>query len=147
MMWSATSSESIRVLCHRQLLRPLTAVLAMTLTANSITLAAPPDPVKLSNKLTARGIGKSVKITESDGTVVTGKLVAIRNDSFDLMPTAAAQQLTISYTQVVSIHNGPLSTGAKIGIVVGCIVVAVAVTLVIVAKHADIGGLGKGPII
>jgi hypothetical protein len=129
-------------------IRPIAAVLATILTVNSIALAASPDPVNIHNKILERGIGKGVKIKEADGTIVTGNLTAIHGDSFEVVPLNATQPVTIAYTQVSAVHNsGHLSTGAKVGIVVGCVVAAIVVALVIVLKHADIGGLGKGPII
>jgi hypothetical protein len=132
-----------------RLFRSIAAFLVLTLAANSVAFAAPPDPVKVHNKLTERGVGKGVKINEADGTTVTGTLTAIHNDDFEITPAGATPPLTISYSQVSSVHNnGPgMSTGAKIGIIVGCIVIVVVVVFVIVAKHNDLSGLAKGPII
>ena len=117
------------------IVRAVVAVLAVVLFGNSVALAAgvPMDAGKLKHALTARGVGKSVKVTELDGTLVSGNLAAIRDDGFDVA-VKGMQPMTIPYAEVSKVGNGGLSTGVKIGIVLGCVVVAVAVTAVIIAS-------------
>jgi hypothetical protein len=121
------------------LFRGIAAVLAVVLVGNSVAFAAgaPLDPVKLEQKLTARGIGKSVKVTELDGTIVSGRLTAIRDDAFEVTVKKATQPITIPYAQVSKVGNGGLSTGAKIGIVVGSVAVIVVVSVVLTACKQD----------
>jgi sulfur transfer complex TusBCD TusB component (DsrH family) len=130
--------DSLRPL---HIVRAIASVLAVVLLGNSVALAAGAphvqtamDPAKLEQKLTARGIGKSVKVTELDGTTVSGNLTAIRDDAFDVTLKKATQPITISYSQVSEEGNGGLTTGAKIGVVVSCVVVAAAVVAVVVAS-------------
>jgi hypothetical protein len=100
------------------------------LLGNSVALAAGTalDPVKLKQALTDRGLGKGIKVTELDGATVSGSLAAIRDDAFDVTVKKATQPITISYSQVSKVGNSGLSTGAKIGIIVGCVTVAVVIT-------------------
>jgi hypothetical protein len=100
------------------LVRTLAALLSITLLCNSVALAAPKplDPVKIKLTLTQRGIGKSVKVKELDGTTVTGVLTGIHDDSLEVAPGKTAQSITIQYAQVTSVHNDGMSTGAKVGI-------------------------------
>jgi len=130
------NSDSMRPL---HLVRAIVAVLAVVLLGNSVALAAAGapkvkiamDPVKLKQALTARGIGKSVKVTELDGTTVSGNLTAIRDDAFDITLKKATQPITISYSQVSKVGNGGLSTGAKVGIAVLCVAVVVGIAAVV----------------
>jgi hypothetical protein len=114
---------------------------------NSVAFAAgaPLDPVKRKQKLTARGIGNSVKVTELDSSTVSGRLAAIRDDAFDVTVKKGTSPITIPYAQVSKEGNGGLSAGAKIGIVVGCIVVAAVVVAIVIAIKFK-GARGLGPI-
>jgi hypothetical protein len=118
------------------IVRGIAAVLAVVLVGNSVALAAgrAPDPVKLKQKLTIRGIGNSLKVTELDGTTVSGSLTAIRDDAFDVTLKKATKPTTISYSQVARVDNVRMSTGTKIGIVVLCLGVAAAIVAVIGVK-------------
>jgi hypothetical protein len=134
--------DSLRPL---HIVRAIASVLAVVLLGNNVAFAAGKalDPVKLEQKLTARGVGKSVKVTELDGTTVSGNLTAILDDAFDVTLKKATQPITISYSQVSKEGNGGLTTGAKIGVVVVCvIVVAVVVAVVFASKFKGVGGLG-----
>ena len=114
----------------------IASVLAVVLLGNSVVFAAGTalDPVKLKQKLTIRGIGNSVRVTELDGTTVSGTLAAIRDDGFDVTVKKAPQPIPISYSQVSKVGNGGLSTGAKIGIVILCVAAAAAIVAVIGVK-------------
>ena len=108
------SSHSLHIV------RAIASVLAVVLLGNSVALAAGApkvktamDPVKLKQALAARGVGKSVKVTELDGTTVSGNLTAIRDDAFDVTLKKVTQPITISYSQVSKEGNGGLSTGAR----------------------------------
>jgi hypothetical protein len=127
------SSHSLRIV------RAIAPVLAVVLLSNSVAFAANTalDPVKLKQNLTTRGIGKSVKVTELDGTTVSGNLMAIRDDTFDVTLKKATQPITISYSQVSKEGNGGLTTGAKIGIVVGCVGVAAGVVALVIAHKLN----------
>jgi hypothetical protein len=118
-------------------------VLTVLLVGNGVALAAggaetktAMDPAKLNEALTARGIGKSVKVTQLDGTTVVGTLIVIQSDNFQITPNHATQPVTIQDADVKSIHNSGLSTGAKVGIGVGIGVGVVVLAAVIsLATH------------
>src|ERR1035437_1388352 len=138
---SASQRESLADNVHPlHLFRAIAAVLAVVLLGNSIAFAAggpqvkkEKDPAMLKKKLTIRGIGNSVRVTELDGTTVSGDLTAIRDDAFDVTLKKATQPITISYSQVSKEGNGGLTTGAKIGVVVVCVVVVAVVVAVVIA--------------
>lgn len=115
--------------------RPLRLViltLIVILATNSLGDAAvsttPIDATALHQKLHARGIGKGLKVTEIDGTVVKGVLVAIDDASFQLATKNTTQPTRILDTQVSKISNDGMSTAAKvtIGVAVGVVILLVA---------------------
>jgi len=89
--------------------------------------------------LTKRGVGKLVRITELDGTSVTGILTALHDDDFEITPNSAQKTSTkISYAEVTEVHNDNAQKAAHsrggqgrevavIVIVVGAVVALVAV--------------------
>ena len=113
--------------------RAIASVLALVLLGNSVAFAAlkAGDPVKLQQKLTTLGIGNKVRATEVDGSSVTGKLAAVRDDGFDLTVKKGRPPLTLAYSQVARVDH-QLATGASIGVVVACVVGVVAVIAVVV---------------
>ena len=133
--------DSLRPL---NIVRAIAAVVAVVLLGNSVAFAAGApkvktamDPVKLKQALTARGIGKSVKVTELDGAIVNGNLTAIRDDALDVTVKKATQPITISYSQVSKVGNGGLSTGANVGIAVLCVAVVVGIAAVVIAQKLN----------
>jgi hypothetical protein len=107
-----------------RLFRPIALTLVVTVTITSFAYATkhvttPIDPTTLHQKLTARGIGKSVKVTTLDGTETKGMLVSIGEDSFQVTPKNATQPISIPNAQVAKFANGDLPKAAKIGIGVG----------------------------
>ena len=99
------------------------------------------DAVSAKQALTQRGIGKWVRITESDGTSVTGVLTALDDDSFEVTPRKATAPATIAYTQVTEVHKDKAKTSHPrnnqgVAIVVGVVVVgAIVAAVVFVVTH------------
>jgi len=99
------------------------------------------DAVSAKQVLTQRGVGKWVRVTESDGTSVTGVLSALHDDSFEVTPKKATTPTTIAYTQVTEIHNDKAKTSHPrnnqgVAIVVGVVVVgAIVAAIVFVVTH------------
>jgi hypothetical protein len=96
--------------------RPTALALVLALTATSLgetTKTVPIEPTALHGKLVKRGIGKSVKVTQLDGTVVKGTLVSIDADSFAVTPKGATQPVHIANGQVAKFENGGISTATK----------------------------------
>ena len=126
------------------IVRAIASVLALVLLGNSVAFAAlkAGDPVKMQQKLTTLGIGNKVRATELDGSSVTGKLAAVRDDGFDLTVKKGKPPVTLAYSQVARVDH-QLSSGATTGIVVLCVVGVVAVIAVIVGVGLH-NSLGKG---
>ena len=58
------------------------------------------DAAKAKQVLAKRGVGKGVKVTEADGTEVTGMLLAIGDNQFEVWPRRGTQGVFISYSVV-----------------------------------------------
>jgi hypothetical protein len=104
-----------------RILRPASLALVGVIVANSVCYASsnpatPIQPFALHEKLVEQGLGKRVKVTEVDGTVIKGTLVAIDTDSFDVTPKDTTQPTRILNTQVHKFGRDGLPTGAKVGI-------------------------------
>jgi len=105
--------------------RRIALALILVTTANTFdyaaaqTPSAPMDHLTLLTRLTARGRGKRIKITELDGSIVKGMIVSIDRDSFQMEPKQSLQPIRIQYSQVAALRNDGLSTGAKVGIGIG----------------------------
>lgn len=117
-----------------RLVPSLALLLCLCIVGTDLAAAAVPapplDPATTIHKLHHHGVGKGVaKITESDGSVVKGKIVSIDADSFQLQPKHGAP-LQVAYTQVSAVNGPGLSKGAKIGIGVA---VGIGIFVIIVA--------------
>jgi hypothetical protein len=124
--------ERIPMTLDSRPLRLLALALIFSLAATTFVDAASPtvpiDSSIIHQKLVARGVGKGIKVTEIDGTVVKGTLVSIDDESFQVTPRSSTQPTRIPNSQVSKIGRDGMSTGAKIGIGV-----AIGTTVVIVA--------------
>jgi hypothetical protein len=125
--------------------RALSLLLTLAIFGNAMAYAAPRqlDAAKAKETLIKRGIGNGVRITQSDGTDVTGILAAIHDDSFEVTPLQASMPTTIPYAQVTGIHNDK-SIGAQMGKgrnnhVWRYIRIAAVVGLLITAMVMDVG--------
>ncbi len=121
-----TVTSSLRVL------RPIVIALILfvgstSLAQASVDVVPPLDAVVLHKKLLKRGVGKGVKVTEVDGTVVKGVLASIDADSFQITPHKSVQPITIPNARVHELSNDGLSHGAKIAIIVGICLVALGI--------------------
>jgi len=105
--------------------------------SDSLVCAAkkPLDTPAIKQKITAQGVGHGVRITLADKTEAKGIIVSIGDQSFTLKAKGADQPRSIEYAQITGVHGGGLSTGAKIGIAAGIVVIVVVVA---------IASLGKG---
>ena len=111
--------------------------LATTTFSDAASTRVPVESSIIHQKLMARGIGKGIKVTEIDGTVVKETLVSIDDESFQVTPRMATQPTRISNSQVSRIGKDGMSTGAKIGIGI-----AIGATAVIAALAID---FARGP--
>jgi len=91
----------------------------------------------------SRGIGKGVKITELDGTRITGILTGIQEDTFELTPKNTIQPVKIAYTQVTSLHDDGSNAGSTVAKIGGGIAIgagALILLFVVVALVVLHGG-------
>ncbi len=121
----------------------ISVALILGIIANDTAFAARMllDAVSAKQALTKRGIGKFVRVTESDGSSVTGVLTAIHDDNFEVTPRRSTTPTTIAYAQVTEIHNDKSKTahahnGQGVAIVVGVVAVgAIIAAVVFVVTH------------
>jgi hypothetical protein len=116
----------------------ISLVLILGLLANNTAFAGRVllDAVSAKQALTKRGIGKFVRVTESDGTSITGILTAIHDDNFEVTPRRSTTPATIAYAQVTEVHNDKSRTSHPrnrqgVEIAAGVIVVAAVIGAVI----------------
>ena len=122
---------ALRVVCVSLIICVTTSSFGQT----TAPVPTPMDATTLHQELLTRGIGKGVKVTEIDGTVVKGILMTIDPDSFQVTPKNAKQPTRILSTQVAKCSKDGLSKGAKIGIGIGIGVVALLVVSSILASR------------
>ena len=107
--------------------------LSVVLLGNSLVLAAdqpvpPPDPAKVKQMLTKRGVGNPVEVSQINVSgKVKGVVTAIHEDNFEVTPKGGAA-VTISYAHVQDVRIGMshrqkvwiwVAVGAIIWIVIG----------------------------
>lgn len=117
-------------------LSKITALLLfMVFLGERVALAAPtPDAASAKQQIAALGVGKGIKVHEADGTVLRGKIVSVKDDSFGVQ-VGSAPLVEIAYEDVRAVEKRGLSTGAKIGIGFGIgVVVSAAVVAIIVDR-------------
>ena len=109
---------------HR-VLRITSYLLILVMTSNSAAFAAgnPPDASAIRSQLYDHGVGKRVQVKLNDKTRVKGILVSIDSQNFALKVNGSDKPRVIAYDQIASVnrarvHTG-LSTGARVGILVG----------------------------
>lgn len=114
------------------LLRCIALVLFISIPGNTLAYAEEPTltPATAKQMVQARGVGKGIKVKEADGTTLRGKITSIGDDSFS-MQAGSRSAVEISYAQVTRVQGPGLSTGAKIGILIGAAVVATAAISVV----------------
>ena len=103
-------------LCTLRLSRMTALVLALALLSERVALAVPtPDASSAQQQIASRGIGKSVKVHEADGTVLRGKIMWLKDDSFGVK-VGSQRLVEVAFTNVRSVDGPGLSKGAKVGI-------------------------------
>jgi len=130
-------------------LRQLALVLCLSLFGNSIGFAAEKhkNPPTIQEQLQQHGVGKQVRIVRTDGTQLKGSITTLNPADFQLAPKKGAP-VTVAYTDIKEVHGPGLSTGAKVGISVLCVIGVVVIAGVIYWKtHPLIGKISiSGPI-
>ena len=94
--------------------RLLFVSVAFTLATTCFAQLRPMDSTEAHRRVESRGIGKSIRVNERNGTTVTGTIVAIEADSFRVKPSHGKQAVTVRNDDVVKTEKGGLSTGIKV---------------------------------
>jgi hypothetical protein len=105
------------------ILRCTAFVLFFSIFATSIAYATdiPLTSATAKQKLQKRGVGKTVKVKEADGTELRAKIVSIGVTSV-VLQVGSTPTVEVSYDKLTAVNGPGLSKGAKIGIWVGVIV-------------------------
>ena len=93
-------------------------IVVFSLSAVCMGQSIPPDPGTVHDRVESRGIGKSIKVRETNGKTVTGTITSIEADSFQLQPKHGAQAVRIRNDEVLKAEGGGLPRGVKITIFV-----------------------------
>jgi hypothetical protein len=114
-------SRVFRLLCKA-------LVVSLAISASGHALSPTPAPMSagcLYQELQSRGLGSDIKVTEIDGTVITGTLVELELDSFEVVPKNGMHATRIPDAQVAEVDHAGLPRVAKvlIGAFLGVIVV------------------------
>ncbi len=114
-------------------------LLILSVSAVAFAQSAPPTPSNvIMKKLSDRGTGKGIKVTEIDGTRLKGVLVSLDTTGFQITVEGANTPTRIEYNQVKSVAgSGGLSTAGKIAI--GVLIGFTVVVLVIVIALKSVG--------
>lgn len=113
-----------------QIARFAATILIPAMLSNSLGVAQPTKtmkPAAVKAKLEDRGLGRGVRITLVDKTELKGLIVSIGGDSCEIKAKGQGTPQTVAYAQITGIHRDKMSTGAKVGIAAGVVVVAFAV--------------------
>lgn len=89
------------------LLRVIAGVLGVAMLGSSVALAAGPvdQSAKFKQQVAERGVGKFVKLKETDGTRVDGVVTAIHDETFEVTPKTTMKPVMVPYAQVASLHG------------------------------------------
>ena len=110
-------------------------LLAIAFLSDRLALAIPtPDAASAKQQIATRGVGKSVKVHEADGTVLRGKIVSLGEDSFGIQ-IGSKPSIEVTFANVRAVDGPGLSKGAKIGMGVGAGVVLAVVIVAVTIAH------------
>lgn len=87
-----------------------------------------------------RGAGNKVKVKLLDGTKVTGRIVRVGDNSFELITGKGRPLSTISFDDVAEIEKAGWSGFAKLALGIGIGAAAAVAVLAITVANTDIDG-------
>jgi hypothetical protein len=119
------------------LIRFSALLLILTTTAEGVAYASSAmDATAVKQQLMKRGLGKMVKIKETDEESVRGKIVSLGDNSVNLQDGSKLAR-EIPFSRVAGVHAAGLSKGATITlVVVGGVVIVLAIVVAVIASHA-----------
>ena len=100
-----------------------------------------PDAASAKQMITRRGVGAKVKIHETDGSILRGRIMSLNEDSFRIQ-TGHKPEVEVPFASVRDVNGHGLSRGTKIGIGVGvAAATGIGVTAIIISRSL------RGPIL
>lgn len=123
-------------LSNLRLSRTATLLFVTVFLCQRVALAIPtPDAASAKQQIAARGVGKGVKVHESDGSVLRGRIVSLNDDSFGIQ-VGSKPPMDVAFANVRAVDGPGLSGGAKIALGVGIGVAVSATAVAIFISHA-----------
>ena len=110
-----------------QVRRLLALTIILALSAAGVAQSVPADSAVVHQTLVSRGVGKSIKVKETNGTTVNGTITAIDADSFQVTPKGETKPIRVRNEDVKTVHNGGMRTGVKVAIVGVIVLVALGI--------------------
>jgi hypothetical protein len=95
------------------------------------------ESAKARSEVQKRGVGARVKVRLSNGTEVAGTVSKVEDASFAVTETRTGLPVTIAYAEVQRVRGPGLSRGAKIAIVLGSVLVAVAIVIGVIVANVQ----------
>jgi hypothetical protein len=96
--------------------RLISMILVFTLSATCVGQLRPIDSTTTHDKIESRGLGKSIKVEEINGATVSGTIIAVDADSFQVKPKHGGQTVLVRNDEVRKVQNGGLRTSIKVTI-------------------------------
>ena len=89
------------------IVRIVALVVGLAVAGSGLALAATPlDAAIVKQKVEERGVGKDLKVSLGDGSTVSGEIVWIGEEKFQLKAKKEPQPVDVSYAQVIRV-GGP----------------------------------------
>ena len=84
--------------------RVVVLVVGLAVAGSGVALGAKPvDAATVKQKVEARGVGKDFKVGLGDGSTVSGEIVWIGEEKFQLKAKKEPQPVDVSYAQVIRV--------------------------------------------
>jgi hypothetical protein len=111
-------------------------LLILTTTAQGVAYSSSAmDAAAVKQQLMKCGVGKMVKIKETDEKSFRGKIVSLGDTSVTLQD-GSKPAIEFPFSQVAWVHGPGLSKGATITlVVVGGVVIVLAIVVAVIASH------------
>jgi hypothetical protein len=86
------------------IVRIIALVVGLAVAGSGLALAATPlDAAIVKQKVEERGVGKDLKVSLGDGSTVSGEIVWIGEEKFQLKAKKEPQPVDVSYAQVIRV--------------------------------------------
>lgn len=89
--------------------------------------STPLDSSTAKQEVQSHGVGNTVRLTRKDGTEVRGRIVSIEDDGCVLQVNKQLVRVTVLFDEMTTVRGPGISHGAKIGIIVGVVLVGLGI--------------------